>query len=191
MAHEEMEKIDRLILRKIQRRINEIGNLVWSERQEAVSMELAETGAHLTLAEAKRLRYRRVSAGQMWGKPWGTGWFRLRFEVPRAFRGEEVHLLFYPQAECILFVEDEPRQALDANHREAVLCERAKGGESLAIYVEAGCNDAFGSFQKRQVTAASIAVFNRDIWDAWWDLQCLADMLVEDRYRNYLSLIHI
>ena len=41
------------------------------------------------------------SDGHRWGQPWGTGWFRLRFQVPKEFRGETVSLLFHPEGEYL------------------------------------------------------------------------------------------
>ena len=173
MANEAMKRLEGLYVTKIRRRIDEIGRYVWSEHV-PVHVEIAETMEHLTPAQAAKLPYKKARGGRRWGRPWSTAWFRLRFTVPKAFRGETVALLFDPEGECIVFRDGEPAQGLDGNRKDYVVAERAKGGERVELYVEAGASGAFGSFGKRTMHAPELAVFLPEVWEAWHDLAALA-----------------
>jgi len=177
MANEAMKRLEGLYVTKVRRRIDEIGRYVWTERVAVEDVALAETMEHLTPAQAARLPYRKARGGRRWGKPWGTGWFRLRFTVPKAFEGETVALLFDPEGECIVFHDGEPVQGLDRNRKDCVVAEKATGGERVELYVEAGASGAFGSFGKRTMHQPQLAVFLPEVWEAWHDLAALAAMI--------------
>ena len=144
MSRHGMQNLENLYIRKLEKRISEIGTHAWSEAVPFSDVAMAETKAHLSLAEARRLTYRRVRPGRRWGKPWSTAWFRLRGRVPRAFRGQSVSLLFDPEGESIVFHNGELVQGLDPNRQDVLLYKRARGGERVEIYVEAGASSAFG-----------------------------------------------
>ena len=97
--------------------------------------------------------------------------------MPRTFAGQTVALLFDPEGECIVFRDGEPVQGLDRNRKDYVLFDRARGGERVELLVEAGANEAFGGFQARTMHQPELAVFNPDVWEAWHDLACLADLV--------------
>ncbi|NQT51742.1 alpha-mannosidase 2c1, partial [bacterium] len=176
MSNEAMKKLEALHIRKIHKRIEEIGRYVWREHA-PVEVALAELTDHISAREAESLDYTPVAAGCRWGSPWGTGWFRLTFTVPASFRGEAVSLLFDPEGECIIFRNRKPVQALDRNHKDYTVTDRARGGEQVTLYVEAGSSGSFGDFVTRTMHAPQIAVCNADVWEAWHDLAALADMI--------------
>ena len=72
--------------------------------------------------------------------PWGgydrTAWFRNAVRVPHEFRGHPVVLLVH-LSEALLYVDGEPWQGVDRNHTEALLLPRARGGERLALALQA------------------------------------------------------
>jgi alpha-mannosidase len=177
MASEGLRNLERDIVTKIEQRTAEIGRHVWTENVAVTDVALAETIKHLTPDAARRLRYRRVKPGRRWGRPWSTGWFRLRIRVPRGFRGEAVSLLFKPNGESIIFRDGEPLQALDGGRSEYLLLDRARGGERIELFVEAGASSAFGRFETRVMEEPRIALFLREVWDAWMDADALAQMI--------------
>jgi len=176
MANEAMRRLEDLYIRKINQRIDEIGRYVWCDHA-PVEVALAQLPDHISPRQAESLDYAPVADGHRWGSPWGTGWFRLAIDVPKSYRGEPVSLLFDPEGECIIFRNRTPVQALDRNHKDYTLFDKARGGESLTLYVEAGSSGSFGEFQTRTMHKPQIAVFNPDVWDAWHDLKALADMI--------------
>jgi len=178
MSDRGMRQIEDRRVAEIGRRITEIRlNHIWTDRTPLTDVSVAETMDHLTPAEARRLRYRRAPDGLRWGKPWSTAWFRLRLRIPPEFRGEAVSLIFKTGGECIIFRNDVPVQALDLWRDEYLLLDRARGGERIELTIEAGANEAWGKFETRTMLRPCIAVFNRDVWDAYWDLCALHDMV--------------
>lgn len=115
--------------------------------------------------------------GYVWGQPWGTAWFKLRCNVPLSFRGEIVYLIFQTKGEAILYHNGLPVQAVDHGRSEYRLLDRAKGGERIELYVEAGANSAFGKFNRRRMHEPRISVFNQEVWECFWDMRTLADLL--------------
>ena len=177
MATQGMQNLENLYVNKIRKRIGEARQFIWTDRRPVADLALAETMEHVAPAEAARLKYRKVADGRRWGKPWGTGWFRLRIAVPKGFAGQTVSLLFDPEGECIVFRDGVPVQGLDRNRKDYVLFEKARGGEKVTLYVEAGASEAFGGFSVRTMHQPQIAVFNPDVWEAWHDLAALADLI--------------
>ena len=179
MSEQGMKRLEKLYISKIRSRIDEINErFIWTNATPVTDFAVAETMAHLPVGAAKKLRYRPAKDGLRWGKPWSTAWFRLRIRIPAAFKGETVVLRFLPDGECIIFRDDKPVQGLDRNRGEYILFDRAGGGERLDLYVEAGANAAFGDYAQRLARQPELLVLNRVVWDAFWDLSALYDMIV-------------
>ncbi len=177
MATEGMKKLEKLHFQKIQKRVDEIGGLVWTWRTDIADVAAAETMEHLSLEQARKLAFKPVKGGFSWGKPWSTAWFRIRFRIPAQFKGHAVSLLFNPRGECIIFRDGVPVQGLDVNRQDYVLTEKARGNERMEIFVEAGASDAFGNFQARVMDQPQLAIVLPEVWQAWYDLKCLLEMM--------------
>jgi alpha-mannosidase len=178
MSTEGMKKLEQLTLKKIQQKIDLLGQYAWSEKVMVADVSVAETMEHLTFDQAKKLSYKPVKEGFRWGKPWSTAWFRLRFTIPASFKGQKVALWFVPNGECILFRDGQPVQGIDLNHKDYILTDKARGGEKFDLFVEAGASDAFGNFQMRTMEVPYIAIILPEVWKAWYDLKCLAEMAI-------------
>jgi alpha-mannosidase len=177
MSTEGMKKLEKLYVQKIQKRVDEIGGLVWTNRVDIQDVAVAETMEHLSLDQARKLSFKPVKGGFRWGKPWSTAWFRLRFTLPAGFKGYPTSLLFNPRGECIIFRDGLPVQGLDVNRQDYVLTDKAKGNERLEIFVEAGASDAFGNFQARVMDQPQLAIVLPEVWQVWYDLKCLMEMV--------------
>ena len=86
------------------------------------------------------------SAKDHWYGPDRYYWFVRRFIVPEALDGKPLYLLVRTQIDewddgknpqMLLFVNGEPVQGLDMNHREVLLCPCAKGGEEYDLQLQA------------------------------------------------------
>lgn len=172
-----LRKLENHTVNKIKSRIVEIGERVWLPKSAVADVAVAETMEHLSLSKAKQLTYKPMKGPLSWGREWSTAWFRIRAVVPKSYRGEKVALLFDPQGECIIFRDGLPVQGLDRNRNAYVLFEKAKGGERVELYVEAGASNIMGAFQKRLASMPELAVMNEDVWDAHHDLAALSGMI--------------
>ncbi|MCC6694735.1 MAG: alpha-mannosidase [Candidatus Hydrogenedentes bacterium] len=180
-------RVERLYLKKIKDRIREIGErFLYTPTFPIEDVSAADTKEHLTLAQAKRLRFVPVGGGHRWGENWGTTWFRLRIRVPAAFRGECTVLLFdLDKSECLIYRDGEPVQGLSWARKEYILLEKARGGERIELYIEAGANARLGAFDIRTMEQPRIAALNREVWDAYWDLSALYDIVDPTQYFDW------
>lgn len=179
MTQASLRRREALYLRKIQDRIAEIrARFIYPVREPIVDIAVAETMEHLSFAAATKLTYTPCEGGYRWGEDWGSAWFRLRFRVPRAMAGRCVKLLLdLENSECLIFRDGLPVQGLCWTRKEYTLFENATGGEKVELYVEAGANARLGAFEVRTLHPPEVAVCNRAVWDAFWDISALFDMV--------------
>ncbi|RPJ50629.1 MAG: alpha-mannosidase, partial [Chloroflexi bacterium] len=154
----------------------------------------------ITYAEAIKGSYQPAVVGQQFGPFWSTHWFRLEIEIPTAWAGQEVHLLWDSSSEAEIWMDGKPRQGLTGSggafrpgikwgpvRPEYVLTQKARGGESFLLYIEMAANNLFGLGyneperleQVGLLRQAEISIFDREAWDLLWDYKVIADMAVE------------
>jgi len=158
-------------------------------------------GEPVTVAEAMAADYEPFALGGSWGPPWDTTWFRLRGDVPDAWRGRQVALGFGIGnagstgfgAEALVWCEGRPVQGLSPNHREHLLTASATGGESVELFVEAAANppSPFGANPWPLLLAepdgaplftldqADLHVRDPEFDEFWHDFRVLVDLLTE------------
>lgn len=189
MSWQGMNNLERLQLTKIRERIREIENrFIWTDVTPVTDVAAAECSAHVSVADARKRRYKPVQDGFLWGQPWGTCWFRLRFRIPAQFHNEAVTLRFVTGGECLIFRDGQPVQALDRGRTQHILTGKVRGGEAIELYVEAGANGFVGEFARRTMRQPEISIFNREVWEAYWDLAALADMVTLDDPKPWPSV---
>ncbi|MCF6286111.1 MAG: alpha-mannosidase, partial [Candidatus Hydrogenedentes bacterium] len=187
MSRASIQRRDALYLKKAKDRIKEIeARFLYPVREAIADVAVAETMEHLSFTQARKLRYIPTTAGFQWGKNWGTAWFRLRFTIPKAMKSERVKLLFnLENSECLIFRDGLPVQGLCWTRKEYTLAEKAKGGEKIELYVEAGVNARLGAFDVRTMHQPEVAVCNREVWDAYWDLSALFDLIDPEIHHDW------
>lgn len=177
MANQGMQRFERLHVDKIIKRIAEIHEYIWSSRSTLSDVGIHETPKHLSIAQARKLKYKTVSDGFTWGQEWSTAWYKLRIQIPQAFAGQRIALIFDVDGEGLIFRDDKPVQGLCFTRNEYILTNRARAGERIELFIEVGANGAFGDFKRRIFHAPHIAIADRELWDVYWDLSTLADMV--------------
>ena len=137
-------------------RIREVaGRLVNEIAAERVPLraEAAVTKEPVPYAERLKLKYRPIKRGERWGGAFDCGWFHVTGEVPKAWRGACVTLNLDFHGEALVFDAKGcplvgltngcaflPGYRKDHFHWLA----KAKGGEKVDFWVDAGANDMFG-----------------------------------------------
>ncbi len=89
------------------------------------------------------------STNQFWGYPECYAWFKQTITVPQEFAGWPVIYEIRPydsewrnlDPQCILFANGKLIQGIDKNHNGAMLLEKAKGGETIEIAINAYTDD--------------------------------------------------
>ncbi|MGI8491393.1 MAG: alpha-mannosidase [Acidimicrobiales bacterium] len=117
-----------------------------------VPMDVAAHHLHgepIPAEEALAGPFESFEGGRAWGGAWDTTWFRLRATVPPDWAGAEVAALVHLGGDEIVGFAAEgqiwdqaarPVQGLHHRHREHLVTERAAGGETVDLYVEAAAN---------------------------------------------------
>jgi len=161
---------------------------VYGERA-PVKLSVYSAPDRITCEEAMKGAYVPAKVGDSFGPVWSTHWFRVEIEIPSAWRGKEVHLLWVSTSEACVWENGEPMQGLTGNRisgaairPEYPLTLSAKGGERRTLYVEIACNHLFGlqnfpdPARLGHLKQAEIAIFDREAWDLLWDLVVVSEM---------------
>ena len=139
--------------------------------------------------------------GDKWGDLFDCAWFRFSGRVPSAAAGRKVVLLLDVNGEmAVVDTRGNPILGLTAmasgfdsslgapGKRVVRVSDRARGGERIDLWAEAGCNDLFGNLQGNgAVKEASIAVCDEELRGLYYDFEVLLDLmkvLPEDSARH-------
>ncbi len=163
-------------------------------------------GEPIPFAEAVSREFAPFAVGTPWGRQWSTTWFRFRATVPADWKGREVtsliHLKKQPQpgfngmregegftAEGLVFEDGIPTRALNVNRADVPVALKARGGETVDFYVEAGANasnsDYLGpnglpSFEGPPLftlSRAELATVNPEAYALWMDASTAFDTM--------------
>ena len=175
-----------------------------------VSCEYAVTREPVAFKDRLSLNYKPIHEGEKWGESWESAWFRLSVTVPEAFAGRELVLLYNASGESLIFDSNgTPVYALTGGSVFAENYEKSryvigqkKPGEALEFWIESAANGLFGlvlagGLLKPQhpygqfvgtLTTAKLAVFRREIWNLFLDLDIAVEIvkgLPENDYRRH------
>lgn len=140
-------------------------------------------------AEAMQGEFLPTNVGEKFGPPWSTHWFRVGIDVPAAWQGQEVHLLWDSVSEGLIYLDGQPVQALtgtDWSGRPVRGEWRLPAGAApLTIIIEMAVNHLFGfnemgSIQETSFVGllrqAELGRFDRAAWDLLWDYSSVAEV---------------
>ena len=183
---------------------NLCGRLWTRHCREAIDLSVASPSSALvnpTSETLQSLKYRSVTIGQSFGPTFATHVFRLDITVPSSFHDLPVHLLWDSNSEALVLSEDgTPQQGLVGGDHWCRRADyslfptrsegRAKGGDSIRLYIEIACNGLFGAGRGGDIEPPDLnrfykleecclAVFNTSAWDLIHDVTLLSS-LAED-----------
>ncbi|MFG2139681.1 alpha-mannosidase [Streptomyces sp. NPDC048650] len=181
-----------------------------------VPLELAvwhTPGEPVPVAQALRATYEPFAAGDVWGPPWSTSWFRLTGEVPGEWAGRRVEAVIDPgfsgdgpgfQAEGLVHDTDGvPLKGIHPRNRHVPVAAPARGGERVGLLLEAAANPAvLRDFRPTDLgdvrtapdrplyrfAAADLAVLDETVWQLVLDIEVLSELMYElpaDRPRRH------
>ncbi|PTY03375.1 hypothetical protein DB346_05700 [Verrucomicrobia bacterium LW23] len=145
--------------------------------------------SHAEALQIPDSEFREARIGDQFRPEWATFWFRVAAEVPKAWVGERVDFLWDSQSEATLWVDGVSTQGLNmtqGDRPDAILLEKAAGGEKLNFLVEMACNNKFGvpgskddAISPWHLRKVKIARFNKAAWDLYWDAYVLTKLMEE------------
>jgi alpha-mannosidase len=129
-------------------------------------------------------QWRPYQIGDEWGGENRTAFFRCEAKVPANFDGKYCVLHLKPGGEGLLTLSGKQLAGLDSKHEVVFLSERMKGGEPLQIEIEQYVNEMEIPKIVHQFSVAELAVLDRDIEDAYFDLKCAYDIVMTPQAGN-------
>ena len=128
--------------------------------------EVAVTKEPVPWAERLKLKYRPIAKGERWGGAFDCGWFHVTGQVPKAWRGACVTLnLDFHGELCVFDAKGCPLVGLTNGcaflngYRKDHFhwLPKAKGGEKVDFWIDAGANDMFGVSRRPDPVAEGAA----------------------------------
>lgn len=158
----------------------------------------------LTLDEAKLHTAESIQSGTRWGKKWQYGWFFAEVDVPK---NNKKVLFMADLGECIVFVNDEVKGALDKEHTAIDLSDYKGQTVKIALEVYAGHDngaeqpltktvlpgdvlDFPDDICQKTVTDGTYGIFHSEVFGFWMDINTLYD-LRNNMDKNSLRLAKI
>ncbi|KAB1146719.1 alpha-mannosidase [Streptomyces luteolifulvus] len=176
---------------------------------ESVPLEVAvwhAPGEPVPVAEGLAAEPEPIEAGARWGAPWGTSWFRVTGNVPRAWAGRTVEALLdlgfdenMPGFQCEGLVyrpDGTPVKGLNPRNQWVRVGAPVEGGEEVRLHIEAASNpvilgyhpfrptqlgdkETAGSEPQYTLTRMDLAVFDETVWQLVADLEVLGELMAE------------
>ncbi|HEX9018109.1 MAG TPA: hypothetical protein VF806_02920, partial [Anaerolineaceae bacterium] len=90
-------------------------NSLWPKQyaqRAPVQLFVYDAPGRITYAEAMKGSFRPAQVGEKFGPFWSTHWFRVEIEIPEAWAGQEVHLLWDSTSEALVWEDGKPMQGL-------------------------------------------------------------------------------
>ncbi|MFW5689244.1 MAG: alpha-mannosidase [Spirochaetota bacterium] len=170
--------------RRIRQFIDRVKDLRYGERHALDVTYTYDKKTPIPIAELGSRKWKAITPGSRWGELWGSAWFKVQGAVPQEFAGREVVALVDLGSEGCIFRDGSPWQGLTdvprtshfgTGKRRVHLFPKATGGERVDLLIEAGANALFGyhGHQEFVLRQAELAVFDREAWQVWIDLDFL------------------
>jgi len=149
-------------------RIHElVGRLVREipAEQEPLQAVVAVTKEPAPFADRLKLKYRPIAKGERWGGAFECAWFHVTGTVPKAWKGAYVTLhLDFGGESCVFDAKGCPIVGLtdgsafvEGYHKDHFhWLPKAKGGEKIDFWIEAGANNMFGVNRLADPAAAGV-----------------------------------
>ena len=217
-----MQKHYALTLKRLETFKSPLKSKIYLERS-AVKLSSFAAPGRITCDEAMKGDFKPIEVGHNFHPLWSTHWVKVEYQVPESWQGKEVHFLWDSMCEGEVWIDGKPMQGLtgstvktinNVTRPEFILTPFSTGQENGVLYVEVAVNHLFGvdgggpdvEHIVGWLRKAELAVFDREVWDLYWDFVVIADMArelsettprrgqalrVANQMIDTLSLIHI
>ena len=154
--------------------------LFWREKL-PLEATVSQRTTRISHDEAMQLKYRPVTAGMEFGPRFATYWFKLRGNIPEAWRKSPVDLIFNTASEGTVWLDGKPVQGINpswaghwphCNRFDFRLPKETVRGGKIDLAVEMSCNQLFGyhSPGEYKFIEASMALFDPEAWRLYHDV---------------------
>jgi alpha-mannosidase len=126
-----------------------------------------------------------VNKDDVWGKTWGSAWFRFSIIVPESHAGKAIGAWIDLDGEACVWKDGSPWLGLtnkvdwyhNAGKHYVPIYKNAKPGERIELLVEAAANDLFGAGkQEYKLVEASLVSYDAVLFNLIMDLEVLFNL---------------
>ncbi len=149
---------------------------------------------------------KKIVLEEKWGNLWDCAWFNFTGEVPRDVVDKKVVLLIDVSGEgCIFDEQGCPVRGLtngssvfdrslgEPGKRVVQFLDKSEGGEKVDLWMDAGCNDLFGTLQYNGILKeAHIATCNQEMRQLYYDFAVLYELMenLSEEEARYHSILY-
>ncbi len=187
-----MQKHTEMTLKRLQTYQQELKKRLYTKSQPVTLTHYAAEG-RISFAQALKGGYQPVQVGDKFGPLWSTHWFHVKGEIPSEWQSQEVHLLWDSSSEATVWQDSQPQQGLTGSSNgwqehplrmAYAISRQAAANQPVDLMIEAALNGLFGvsRIEPRKnegiglLRQAELALFDRPLWDLYWDYVIIADM---------------
>jgi len=166
----------------------------------ALEVNVAVTEDHIPFSERENLDYKKMAAGDTWGKAWDSAWLNINFSVPADWKGNPVALQICLGGEALVFSNEgvplyglTNKSVFDNNYTKDTyrLFDQCEGGEQMSIWVEAAANSIMGINRDREpepddpnlfgaysakIEKLNLCLFDEEQWQLSFDFHTLREL---------------
>lgn len=159
---------------RIKKIAEELQKYIFSNQQTIEEFQLKE-GYYKSIEEVERdANWFDYKKGAHWGRKDENYWFKTEFYIPEDLAQKDLALIVFTDSDgwdainpqFIVYINKELQQGIDVNHREVLLNKKFDKGEKVRI----DFNAYSGMIDKQLELFVQIAVFNRVVYDLYYDL---------------------
>lgn len=187
-----MQKHTEMTLKRLTTYQNEFKARLYPQSEPVALTHYAAPG-RISYEQALQGQYQPVQAGIKLESLWSTHWFHIIAGIPPAWQGKEVHLLWDSSSEATVWEGGQAQQGLtgssngwseDPIRKAYPVTREASAHQTVDLMIEVALNGLFGvsRVEPRKnesiglLRQAELALFDRPLWDLYWDFVVVADM---------------
>ncbi|GHV00217.1 hypothetical protein FACS1894211_07070 [Clostridia bacterium] len=156
-----------------------------------LDVEFAPSAEPVRFADRLNLTYKKIVPGEKWGGLFDCAWFHLTGKADPSCAGKKLVLLIDLNGEGCVYdkngsavrgitcVNSEYDRSLGLPGKRVLqFAGKSNGGETVDLWIDAGCNDLFGILRENgTLKQAELAVVNDKARDLYYDYWVLLDFL--------------
>ncbi len=166
MAHFEAERT--VIYQQLETFLSRVKPTAFGPAHPLTEGEMVVTGKGLGPERAPEKGWKKFPIPSLWGGRDQTTWFRFRITIPEAMKGLRVAAQFLAHAEMMAYLDGVPRQGIDPGRKTLFLTDKAKGGETYDLVLEAVPGTVHDQIHRFDL--AQLVTFLPEVWEFYWDM---------------------
>jgi len=184
--------LEKIHLERIRKFINRLKQDVYTDKHELKAQLCYCQDKPIPYAEIDSQSWSDVKKSEIWGKTWGSAWFRFSAEVPAEMADKEIGAWIDLDSEACIWKNGIPWLGLtnkvdwyhNAGKYFVPISDKAKAGSKIEILVEAAANDLFGAGKTEyKLAEASLVVYHKELFALAMDMELLLN-LAENLYEK-------